>query len=74
MTTVVDLFCGVGGLTHGLRLSGLNVVAGLDLDPSCQFAYEHNNQGTHFIESDVLATAPEEIAVLYPDAGIRILV
>jgi hypothetical protein len=26
--TVVDLFCGVGGLTHGLRLAGLITPAG----------------------------------------------
>jgi DNA (cytosine-5)-methyltransferase 1 len=31
MPTVVDLFCGVGGLTHGLRLIGLNVVAEIDV-------------------------------------------
>ena len=29
---VVDLFCGVGGLTHGLQLAGLNVVAGIDFE------------------------------------------
>lgn len=29
---VVDLFCGVGGLSHGLQQAGLNVVAGFDLD------------------------------------------
>jgi DNA (cytosine-5)-methyltransferase 1 len=31
MPAVVDLFCGVGGLTHGLRLAGLNVIAGIDV-------------------------------------------
>ena len=40
---VVDLFCGVGGLTHGLVLEGLEVVAGVDNDESCQFAFERNN-------------------------------
>ena len=40
---VVDLFCGVGGLTRGLLDAGLNVVAGFDIDPTCQFTYEHNN-------------------------------
>lgn len=29
---VVDLFCGVGGLTCGLEKAGLNVVASFDLD------------------------------------------
>lgn len=40
---VVDLFCGVGGLTRGLLDSGLNVVAGFDNDPTCEYAYTHNN-------------------------------
>lgn len=38
--SVVDLFCGVGGLTHGLELAGLNVVAGIDINETCKFAYE----------------------------------
>lgn len=39
----VDLFCGVGGLTYGLRTAGIDVVAGFDLDSSCQYAYDANN-------------------------------
>ena len=38
----VDLFCGVGGLTHGLELAGVPVVVGVDVENSCKFAYEHN--------------------------------
>ncbi|WCF28866.1 DNA cytosine methyltransferase [Xylella fastidiosa] len=33
----VDLFCGVGGLTHGLARGGISVAAGIDIDPNCQF-------------------------------------
>jgi DNA (cytosine-5)-methyltransferase 1 len=41
---VIDLFCGVGGLTHGfVRERGFKVLAGFDSDPSCKFAYESNN-------------------------------
>jgi DNA (cytosine-5)-methyltransferase 1 len=74
MPTVIDLFCGVGGLTHGLRLAGLNVAAGIDFDASCQYAYEHNNAGTRFIAADVSTLTPNEIAELYPNDGLRILV
>jgi len=38
----IDLFCGAGGLTCGLIQSGLPVVAGYDVDESCQYAYEQN--------------------------------
>ena len=40
---VIDLFCGIGGLTHGLVKEGLDVVAGIDNDNSCKFGYEYNN-------------------------------
>ncbi|MEW5206052.1 DNA cytosine methyltransferase, partial [Bacillus cereus] len=32
----VDLFCGVGGLTYGIQQSGINVVAGYDIEDSCR--------------------------------------
>ncbi|MDL2317692.1 DNA (cytosine-5-)-methyltransferase [Eubacteriales bacterium OttesenSCG-928-A19] len=69
----IDLFCGVGGLTHGLRLSGLDVLAGIDINPSCRYAYEANNEAV-FIEADVADMPPEEIAALYPENQIRVLV
>ena len=50
---VIDLFCGIGGLTHGLIKAGLNVVAGLDIDSACRYAYETNNRPAKFINSGV---------------------
>lgn len=45
----IDLFCGVGGLTKGLEQAGINVVAGIDFEPSCQYAYEENNRTSYTI-------------------------
>ncbi|CNK42175.1 MULTISPECIES: DNA cytosine methyltransferase [Yersinia] len=56
----VDLFCGAGGLTHGLIKSGINVVAGYDIEESCRFAYEHNNNAT-FINQDVTSLSGDEV-------------
>ncbi|MCE7743837.1 MAG: DNA cytosine methyltransferase [Candidatus Heimdallarchaeota archaeon] len=69
----VDLFCGIGGLTYGLRSSGINVVVGIDSDPSCKFTYEVNNEAK-FIEKDICDVKAEEINELYPEGSIRILV
>ena len=71
--TVVDLFCGVGGLTKGLELANLNVVAGIDIDETCRFAYENNNN-SRFIQKDMTAVAVEEIRSLYPENHIKVLV
>lgn len=39
---IIDLFCGVGGLTCGLKQAGLNVIAGIDFDKSCKYGYVFN--------------------------------
>jgi DNA (cytosine-5)-methyltransferase 1 len=71
--SVVDIFCGVGGLTHGFVLEKFNVVAGLDSDTSCKFAYEKNNKAK-FIGKKLEDLKPREIVKLYPKGDIRILV
>jgi DNA (cytosine-5)-methyltransferase 1 len=71
--SVVDLFCGIGGLTHGLQLAGLNVVAGIDVDATCKYPYEENNKAI-FIKSDVAKISSKKIAQYYGDNDIRILV
>lgn len=63
MINVIDLFCGVGGLSHGMKRQGLNIVAGIDNDKSCAYGYEHNN--ARFICKDVLQVTPEEINELF---------
>lgn len=50
--SAIDLFCGIGGLTHGLKKAGINVLAGIDQDSSCKYAFEKNNKA-EFIDSDV---------------------
>lgn len=72
-TAVVDLFCGVGGLTCGLQKSGLRVVAGLDNDQTCEFAYAYNNK-TKFICADISEYPSEKISDLFKNADIKILV
>ncbi len=69
----VDLFCGVGGLTHGLRLGGIEVLAGVDVDSSCRFAYERNNAPSRFVERDVNKITAEDIARLFVDAPVKLL-
>ena len=62
----IDLFCGIGGLSHGLVKEGFNVVAGIDNDQSCRFGYERNNDAK-FIHKDILQISAEEINRLFGD-------
>jgi len=69
---VVDIFCGVGGLTHGLQQAGLKATAGIDSDHTCRYAYEVNNKAT-FIHSDIENTKPEDVLQLFTGEAIKVL-
>jgi len=70
---VVDLFCGIGGLTHGLFKEGLEVVAGYDIDEDCRYAYEANND-CDFVAKDIKEVTSKEIKKLYTGADVSVLV
>jgi len=70
----VDLFCGVGGLTHGLKLSGINVSAGIDIDPTCKYPYEKNNRTAVFVEEDVAQLSNKTVLKYFGDADVKVLV
>lgn len=58
--SAIDLFCGIGGLSFGLKKAGISVLAGLDLDESCRFAYEQNIQA-EFIQEDISQVEGDKI-------------
>jgi len=65
MIACVDLFCGVGGLTHGLIHGGVKVVAGIDVDQDCSFPYEENNPGAIFLGRDVRSLSGKTLRSLW---------
>jgi DNA (cytosine-5)-methyltransferase 1 len=70
---VVDVFCGIGGLSHGFFKEGFKVVAGIDVDPSCRYAFETNNKAL-FIEKSVEDIKGKEVSTLFGDNRTKILV
>ena len=71
--SVVDLFCGVGGLSHGLRRVGFHVAAGLDADATCGYAFRTNNDAT-FHGKPLEDVTGDEIGQMFPESSRRILV
>ena len=69
---VVDLFCGIGGLSYGLKTAGLEVLAGYDLDETCTFAYEKNNNA-QFIYKDIRSVCGDEVSSLLDGVDIKVL-
>lgn len=70
---VVDLFCGVGGLSHGFVKEKIKVKAGIDFDNSCAYAFETNNKAT-FLHRDIKEFSSNELKNLYSQEKYKILV
>nr|WP_259372170.1 DNA cytosine methyltransferase [Caldimonas mangrovi] len=51
--TVVDLFCGAGGLSEGFRQAGFTILAGSDNDPDAMATYAANFPGAAAITGDI---------------------
>lgn len=62
----IDLFCGIGGLSYGLQKSGIKVVAGYDIDKTCEYAFEENNNAK-FYDDDVKDLNAEDLLNKYSE-------
>ena len=60
----VDFFCGGGGMTRGLLDAGIDVLCGIDFDPSCRKTYERNNH--KYLQKDICQFTPEELLSEFP--------
>ena len=71
--SAVDLFCGVGGLTYGLEQTGIKVIAGIDIDETCKYAYKQNNEAK-FVRKNIDSVTSDYLSSLYPEDDIKLLV
>lgn len=70
---VVDLFCGAGGLSHGFRQEGFEIVGGYDTDEACRYAFEANNNAP-FIRRDVAKLKAHDVNALFVPGKARVMV
>ncbi|HQV04601.1 MULTISPECIES: DNA cytosine methyltransferase [unclassified Novosphingobium] len=59
--TVVDLFCGAGGLSHGFMQAGYNVLFGTDIDPTFGKTFMASHPHAKFVAKPIQALQVEEI-------------
>lgn len=71
--SVIDLFCGIGGLSHGFFLEGYKIAAGYDIDDTCKYAFETNNDAP-FISQDIKEITAKDLKRNFNNARIKILV
>ena len=56
--SAIDLFCGCGGLSLGLRRAGFKVIAAIDSDSLSTSTYAANHKRTFLVESDIRSVDP----------------
>lgn len=59
--TAIDLFCGAGGISIGLRKAGFEVIAGMDNNEKYIQTFRHNFPKAKTIVGDIGALPPEEL-------------
>jgi DNA (cytosine-5)-methyltransferase 1 len=67
--TAVDLYCGCGGVTEGLKQSGFRIVAAVDNDLVACRTYEKNHPEVHLYAMDIKDVDPLQIRI--QDLGDR---
>lgn len=60
----IDLFCGAGGLTQGLKMAGYKVTLALDLDKDSCETYKTNHPEVHVEHGSIIDYEPARIAEL----------
>lgn len=65
---VVDLFCGIGGLSYGFKKEGFQINGGIDTDATCEYAFEAN-VGAPFLAKDIRKLSGSEVSGLLAADG-----
>ncbi|MFH1051120.1 MAG: DNA cytosine methyltransferase [bacterium] len=56
----IDFFCGAGGMSYGLKLANIKVIAGIDNNPECRETYEKNIKAK-FLLNDIQKFSQTEL-------------
>ncbi len=60
--TLIDLFCGAGGLSHGFEQAGFSILAGIDSDEDSLKTFQLNHPESFALKSDMQEVSPENLA------------
>lgn len=60
----IDLFCGAGGLSTGLKKSGFRICLGVDIDETALKTYKCNLKRTKILKEDIKKVTGEKITQL----------
>ena len=69
----IDVFCGAGGLSEGLRQAGFSPLLGVDFDRHAAATYRRNHPGVPVVEEDIQHVDGGLLARLTGNADIDLL-
>ena len=73
--TGIDLFCGCGGLSLGLKRAGYSVLAAIDFDPEAIEVFAENfSASTHALQKDLTKFHPKELAEIIGTKKVDVIV
>lgn len=72
--TVIDLFCGCGGLSWGLKCAGLHVIAGVDNDEAALSTFKTNFPDAQPLHIDLTDAAIEDLGRKFGSREIDVIV
>lgn len=70
--TVLDLFCGCGGISYGFHLAGFEIIGGVDFNEDATKTFKHNFKSAKMHHGYIEKISDEEILRDY--AGVDIIV
>lgn len=66
---VIDLFCGCGGISEGFRISGFEIVGGIDFNKDAVETFSQNFKGARGIYADIQEVENEDIPFMFDLLG-----
>lgn len=72
--TVLDLFCGCGGLSLGFEQAGYDVLAGIDVWKDALVTYQANHKNSKAIQADLMTLQPEEVSKTIGTTSVDVII
>ncbi len=72
--TVLDLFCGCGGLSLGFEMAGFDVKMAIDNWEDALVTYRHNRRGVLAVNADLITLDPENVEEKYNVHDVDVII
>lgn len=72
--SVLDLFCGCGGLSLGFEMAGFDIKLAIDNWEDALVTYRKNHKGTQTLNADLLNLNPKEVELKYNIKDLDVII